>query len=69
MPPERQMPGSPDDWVRRARSDLALAKIPLPEGALYEDLCFHAQQAPGGLCIGGGDLLAFDPQLFALNLS
>lgn len=45
MPPERQMPGSPDDWVRRARSDLALAKVLLPEGALYEDLCFHAQQA------------------------
>lgn len=45
MPPERQMPGSPDDWLRRARSDLALAKVPLPEGALYEDLCFHAQQA------------------------
>ncbi len=45
MPPERQMPGSPDDWVRRARSGLALAKVPLPEGALYEDLCFHTQQA------------------------
>jgi len=29
----------------RARSDLAIAKSPLPEGALYEDLCFHAQQA------------------------
>jgi len=24
---------------------LALSKIPLPEDALYEDLCFHAQQA------------------------
>jgi len=22
-----------------------LAKVPLPEGARYEDLCFHAQQA------------------------
>ncbi|MFQ5804031.1 MAG: HEPN domain-containing protein [Candidatus Methylomirabilales bacterium] len=45
MPPERQIPGSPEDWLGRARSDLALAKVPLPEGARYEDLCFHAQQA------------------------
>jgi HEPN domain-containing protein len=41
--PER--PGSPADWLLRARGDLALARIPLPEGAFYEDLCFHAQQA------------------------
>jgi HEPN domain-containing protein len=24
---------------------LALAKVPLPRGVFYEDLCFHAQQA------------------------
>ena|SRR3990172_5679191 len=29
----------------RAKGDLALARAPLPEGAFYEDLCFHAQQA------------------------
>ena len=45
MPPESGIPGSPSDWLRRARSDLALVKMPLPSGALYEDLCFHAQQA------------------------
>jgi len=45
VPPERGIPGSPADWLIRARSDLALAKMPLPEDALYEDLCFHAQQA------------------------
>ncbi len=45
MPPESRTPGSPRDWLRRARSDLALAKAPLPSGVLYEDLCFHAQQA------------------------
>lgn len=46
MPCESTIPsGSPSDWLRRARSDLALAKAPLPDGALYEDLCFHAQQA------------------------
>lgn len=26
-------------------ADLALAKAPLPDGGLYEHLCFHAQQA------------------------
>ncbi|MGE5598813.1 MAG: HEPN domain-containing protein [Bacteroidota bacterium] len=41
MPPE---PGSPLDWLRYARADLALAKIALPEDGLYEQLCFHAQQ-------------------------
>ena len=38
-------PGSPRDWLRYARADLAIAKIPLPEEGLYEQLCFHAQQA------------------------
>lgn len=42
MPPEV---GTPADWMRRARADLALAAAPLPQYALYEDLCWHAQQA------------------------
>lgn len=37
--------GTPADWLARADSDLALAGAPLPDGALLEDLCFHAQQA------------------------
>ncbi len=45
MPIEGRIPGSSSDWLRRARSDLALAKVTLPSGAIYEDLCFHAQQA------------------------
>ncbi len=45
MPPERPVPGSPADWLQRARSDLALAGVSLPDDAFYEDLCFHAQQA------------------------
>jgi len=45
MPPNRPVPGSPHDWLARAKSDLILARQPLPEGAFYEDLCFHAQQA------------------------
>ena len=39
------LPGSPEDWIRYARADLALARVPLPQGGLYELLCFHAQQA------------------------
>lgn len=45
MPPERDIPGSPREWLARAKGDLALAKAPLPSEGFYEDLCFHAQQA------------------------
>lgn len=45
MPLDRLTPGSAQDWLARAKGDLALAKAPLPRGAFYEDLCFHAQQA------------------------
>ena len=44
MPPHKPAPGSAPDWLARAKSDLAIAKAPLPKDALYEDLCFHAQQ-------------------------
>jgi len=45
MSSNRPLPGSAEDWLSRARGDLALARVPLPEGGYYEDLCFHAQQA------------------------
>jgi len=45
VPQDRPAPGSAEDWLIRARGDLAIAKAPLPQGAFYEDLCFHAQQA------------------------
>ena len=45
MPPDRPVPGSALDWLARAKGDLAIARAPLPKGAFYEDLCFHAQQA------------------------
>lgn len=32
-------------WLKNAISDLAIAQIELPEGGMYEQLCFHAQQA------------------------
>jgi HEPN domain-containing protein len=45
MPPEDVVCGSAEDWLRHARSDLAMAQLTPPPGALPEALCFHAQQA------------------------
>jgi len=45
MPQDRTTPGSARDWLARAKSDLAIARSPLPDGAFLEDLCFHSQQA------------------------
>lgn len=45
MPENKSIPGSAEEWLARAQGDLALARAPLPVGAFYEDLCFHAQQA------------------------
>lgn len=33
--------GSPDDWLRHAESDPALAKTALPESVILETMCFH----------------------------
>lgn len=41
---QRHPPDSPEEWLNRARSDLALARTRGPDIYL-EDLCFHAQQA------------------------
>ncbi len=42
---DRLPPESPDAWLERARSDLALARaaLRLPD-VLLEDACFHTQQ-------------------------
>lgn len=45
MPPDAGNPGDPHEWLRHARSDLALAQVDRPEGVLLEGLCYHAQQA------------------------
>jgi len=37
----KDLPGSPQDWLARVKSDLILARLLLPEGAFYEDPCFH----------------------------
>ena len=42
---ERPAPESPQAWLQRARSDLALARAALESpGVLLEDACYHAQQ-------------------------
>ncbi len=45
MLPNKPLPGGAADWLRRARSDLVLAGIALPQDVMYNELCFHAQQA------------------------
>jgi len=43
--PSREKPIGADEWLRRARSNLARARGPAGEDVLLEDLCFDAQQA------------------------
>lgn len=43
-PPGRFPPDDPREWLRRARSNLALARS-RSHGVVLEDLCFEAQQA------------------------
>ena len=43
-PPERFAHDDPREWMNRARSNLARARLRVPE-AYLEDLCFDAQQA------------------------
>ncbi len=45
MPQMNIEPGSAQDWMRFAQSDLALARHSPLEGVLLETLCFHIQQA------------------------
>jgi len=45
MPPEGRAREVAKEWLRRARSNLALARQPKPPEAFWEDLCFHAEQA------------------------
>ena len=44
MPPEKDL-GTPVEWLKRARSNLTIARQPKPEDVFWEDLCFEAQQA------------------------
>lgn len=45
-PPKFPDPTDPAEWLLRAESDLAMARVPRGSPkVLYEALCFHAQQA------------------------
>lgn len=44
MVPEKPLPGSPKDWLRLARSDMAVARLSSGPDILLETLCFHTQQ-------------------------
>ena len=37
-------PGSPSDWLRHAKSDLAIARMARTKDVMIEDQCYHAQQ-------------------------
>lgn len=37
--------GTPQEWLARARGNLAIARLPKPAEAVWDDLCFEAQQA------------------------
>lgn len=45
MPAKLRNLGTPDEWLKRARSNLAIARQPKSEDIFWEDLCFEAQQA------------------------
>jgi HEPN domain-containing protein len=44
MPPDRLAPTDPREWLNRAKSNLAYARI-RPDDVYLEDLCFNLQQA------------------------
>lgn len=44
MPPEQAQPGSPQEWLRYAASDLELARMVGVPQVMIESLCYHAQQ-------------------------
>ena len=45
MPPKKNTFGTAQEWLKRAKGNMALAKQPKPKEAFWDDLCFDAQQA------------------------
>jgi HEPN domain-containing protein len=43
--PRDPSPASPQEWINRAKSNLAIARQPRQADIYREDLCFEAQQA------------------------
>ncbi len=44
MPPDAPQPGSAQDWLRYAHSDLQLARTSGASNVMLESLCYHTQQ-------------------------
>ena len=40
MPPPKAIPGTPAEWISRARGSLAQAQQPKAEAGYWEDLCY-----------------------------
>ena len=53
MPPKGGAEGTPEEWLRRAKGNLALAKQRKPRDAYWEDLCFEAAAGGGKIAQGG----------------
>jgi len=45
VPPDLPTPGTPQHWLARAQSHLAIAGQPKPAGVFWEELAYHTQQA------------------------
>lgn len=45
MPHNLNELGTPEDWLKRAKSNLAIARQPKTEEIYWEDYCFETQQA------------------------
>src|SRR5262245_47732244 len=45
MPPRRRAPGTPQEWLARAKSNLVMAMREKTADLFWEDLCFETQQA------------------------
>ena len=45
MPHDTNGVGTPEDWLKRAKSNLAIARQPKTAEILWEDYCFELQQA------------------------
>ncbi len=45
MPHDKNGLGTPENWLKRAKSNLAIAKQPKTEDIFWEDYCFEIQQA------------------------
>ena len=45
MPRKSKELGTPEEWLKRAKSNIAIARQSKTEDVYWEDLCFEAQQA------------------------